>query len=151
MVMKTFIDDDARKRYDAFKELIRKDKDQDDHFKISSLVKLTAENGQDRSILLSQLNNYELVALGIRRGTFDEGFYKLWFHRQFTKDFDNVNAFVSTIQDESPSTFCEFQYLYSRWMKNRHPVTSPSAAKMAWWALTKNYKKLDAARRSMTS
>ena len=118
-------------------------------FKLISLIKLTDQNADDRSILLSQLNTYELVALGIRRGIFAERFYKLWFHRQFTKDYENLSAFLSEVQKDSPTIFVEFQYLYRRWMKNKHPVASPSRTQMAWWALIKNYKKLDEARRAM--
>ena len=149
MVMKTFLDDDGRKRYDQFKELIRKDQDASDPFKMTSLRRLTSSNAVDRSILLSQLNNYELVSLGIRRGVFAEDFYKRWFHRQFTKDYENLMPFITAIQAETPTIFCEFQYLYGRWMKSRHPESAPSRIKMGWWAFTRNYKKLDAARRAM--
>ena len=149
MVMRTFLDDDGRKRYDLFKDLMRRDQDQNDPFKMISLKKLTADNGADRSIVLAQLNNYELVSLGIRRGVFAENFYKRWFHRQFTKDYENMSSFISAIQEETPTIFCEFQYLYTRWMKKKHPESSPSRIKMAWWAITRNYKKLDTARRAM--
>ncbi|WP_230771088.1 DUF4760 domain-containing protein [Sphingomonas sp. Leaf4] len=151
MVMKTFIDDDSRKRYDSFKELVRKDKDSSDPFKLTSLSKLTSTNGVDRSIVVSQMNTYELVALGIRRGIFDEKFYKLWFHRQFTKDYESSMSLLQAVWEESPSIFCECKILYARWIKSRHPVSSPSRYKMGFWAITGNYKKLDAARKSMDS
>lgn len=149
MVIKTFLDDDGRKRYDKFKELLRKDRDEADPFKLVSLVKLNATNGEDRSIVVSQLNTYELVALGIRRGIFAERFYKLWFHRQFTKDYESMLPFMAAVQEDSPTIFVEFKYLYRRWMKNKHPVASPSRRQMVWWALTRDYKKIDEARKAM--
>ena len=151
MVIKTFLDDDGRRRYDRFKDLMRRDRDQNDPFKMLSLVKLTADNADDRSVLVSQLNTYELVALGIRRGIFDEPFYKLWFHRQFTKDYESMMPFVSAVQEDGPTIFVEFRYLYQRWIKNRHPAASPWRIQMAWWAWTKNYKKIDAVRKAMES
>ncbi len=142
MVMKTFLDNDANSRYDDFISLVNKDADVLDTFQLTSLLHSTPTNIADRNVVLAQLNTYELVALGIRRGVFDEKFYKHWFHRQFTKDYDSVKPLLSLIQHEAPSVFCEYGSLYERWMKSKHPVSSPSRWKLMWWGATKNHEKL---------
>lgn len=151
MVMRSFLDERGTKLYDEFKILVRKDQNTSDTFSLIDLVEHTAKNETDRNVVIDQLNIYELVALGIRRGVFDEKFYKLWFHRQFTRDFGHVSELIMQIQKKRPSTYCEFRALNDRWMRNRHPINHPNRGKLAWWALTGNFKSLDAARTGMNT
>lgn len=144
MVMRTFLDAEGRERYKNFKGLVRKDKDTNDLFQLTELHERTIANEVDFEIMKAQLNDYELVSLGIRRGVFDEQFYKLWFHRQFTKDYLDVAALIGKIQETSPSTFCEFKRLNVRWQKNRHPEADPNRVVKAWWAITGKDGKLRA-------
>lgn len=148
MVMRTFLDSESGARYDKFKNIIRRDEDPNDNFSLMGLFEKTPENEADRNILIDQINSYELSSLGIRRGIFDEAFYKLWFHRQFTKDFESVQPYIKKVQAEkSPSVYCEFCALYERWMRNKHPVANPNRFKMAYWAITKNHAKLHASQK----
>ncbi|WP_310496179.1 DUF4760 domain-containing protein [Sandarakinorhabdus sp.] len=149
MVMKTFLDDEGQKKYRKFKEIVKKSQNSEDSFCLSSLKDLTEENAEDRATVLFQLNSYELVALGIRRGIFDEMFYKLWFHGQFTKDYDGVRKLIDSIQTDRPSMYCEFKYLNDRWVRSKHPIASPSRFRQAWWALTGQRNRLDSAFRSI--
>ena len=149
MVMRTFLDDRGTKLYDDFRTLIRRDKAEDDAFCLTSLANHTPENEAYRTTVIDQLNNYELISLGIRRGLFDEAFYKLWFHRQFTRDFESVEQLVSEVQKERPSTYYEYRALYNRWKRNQHPVNQPGKIKMTWWVLRGDLKSLDAARTGM--
>jgi Domain of unknown function (DUF4760) len=150
MVMKTLLDDSAQKRYSQFKRLIYQDDDLDDCFKLESLAILTQDNAIDRDIVIQQLNAYELVSLGIRRGLFDEGFYKRWFHNQFTKDYESSLDFIRKAQElkNKTSIYCEYSALYQKWSKDGHPDSSPNRVKMAYWELTRNYQKIDRARES---
>ena len=151
MVMRSFLDKDASQLYDNFKSLVRRDEDEADAFKLTALVNYDKQIEAERTTVIDQLNTYELVSLGIRRGVFDEKFYKLWFHRQFTTDYESVKPLIDALQKDKPSLYYEFRTLNERWMRNKHPVASPGRLRMAWWALTKKYDHLDAARRSATT
>lgn len=146
MVMKTLLDDSAQKRYYEFKTILRKDQDTDDCFKIASLAEPQQAASSERETMLQQLNIYELTSLGIRRGVFDESFYKMWFHNQFMKDYESSLEFIKSAQDRKPSIYCEYTALYGKWLKNGHPEISPNRLKMAYWALTKKNHKIDEAR-----
>lgn len=151
MVMKTFLDDIGQKKYSEFKSLLRRYHEPDNCLKIENLIDPSNENREDRDLVLFQLNSYELISLGIRRGIFDESFYKMWFHSQFMKDFDHLQHFIVAAQARKSSNYCEFSSLQAKWKRNGHPVSSPSRLKMAWWAITKKYDLIDQARRSMNS
>lgn len=138
MVMRTFLDERGAKIYEQFKAILHRHQDAGDEFTLLNLLTRTAENEKDRNIIIDQLNNYELAALGIRRGLFDERFYKLWFHWQFTKDFESVACLIDAIQAEKPSIYCEFRKLHDRWLKKKHPENHPSWFKMTWWSATRN-------------
>lgn len=151
MVMRTFLDPAGTKLYDDFKNVIRRDQDPGDSLRLVELVDYTSEIEEVRNTVIDQLNNYELVALGIRQKVFEEKFYKLWFHRQFTRDFESVSALIDAIQAKKPSTYCEFRALYNKWKRNQHPVNQPSRLKLAYWSLTGDFKRLDVARAAMRS
>lgn len=146
MVMKTLLDESTQKRYYEFKTILRKDQDLNDCFKISSLFEPGNAASQERETMLQQLNIYELTSLGIRRGVFDEAFYKEWFHNQFMKDYESSLDFIKCAQERKPSLYCEYAALYGKWLKNGHPAISPSRWRMAYWALTKQGHKIDEAR-----
>ena len=86
-VMKTFVDEAGRLMYDKFIALTRKADDPKDEFTFVSLKAHTTENENDRNVVIDQMNIYELVALGIRNGVFDDGFFKYWYHSQFMRDY----------------------------------------------------------------
>lgn len=149
MVMRSLHDQDARQIHAEFRSLLTKERDADDCFKIASLMDETPENKEDRNRVISQLNIYELIALGINNGVFDEQFYKRWFHGQFTKDFEGATPLINAIRENRPSVYCEYQALYARWIRKRHPVSHPGRLKMAWWTFRKQDAKVDAVRRAM--
>lgn len=149
MVMKSLHDTDARNVYAEFKKYIQKDKDDNDTFKLRSLADQSSPLVTERSAVIAQINIYELIALGINRGVFDEHFYKRWFHGQFTKDYTSALPMLEAIWEKRPSVYCEYQALYLRWMKKKHPVAHPSRAKMGWWTLTGQDARVDAARASI--
>lgn len=146
MVMKTLLDDASQQRYSQFKIIIRKHKDPNDCFKIETLSKVTNENQADRDVVLHQMNVYELTALGIRRGVFDEAFYKRWFHNQFLTDYESAVDFINAARERKASLYCECTSLYQKWYNNGHPSASTSRFKMAYWAFMRKADKLDQAR-----
>jgi hypothetical protein len=79
MVLKTSLDDAGRARYSAFKALMGRHADPADPTDIIPFADPNVATVGDKKILNDQLNEYELIALGIRKGIFDEGIYKLWF------------------------------------------------------------------------
>ena len=143
MVMKTLLDDNARIALAEFKTLLRKAKDSEGTFKLDSLAAPEKRGDPERSVILRHLNIYELMALGIRRGIFDEVFYKRWYHNQFMIDYEGCVDFIKVIQENKSSIFCECTALYRKWVKHGHPEHSTNRFIMAWWGLTKQTEKLD--------
>lgn len=146
MVMKTLLDDASQQRYSQFKVIIRKHRDPDDCFKIESLIKPNDDNRADRDIVLHQMNVNELTALGIRRGVFDEAFYKRWFHNQFMTDYESAVDFINAAKERKSSLYCETTALYQKWYKNGHPNATTNRLKLAYWGFTKQVDKIDQAR-----
>lgn len=146
MVMKTLMDADVQEKYQKFKALVRNHQDPQNCFKLQSLATLQAIGTPDRRTMLHQLNIYELMALGIRRGVFDESFYKRWYHNQFMTDYEGSKDFIDELQKNKSSIYCECSYLYRKWERMGHPEFSINPIKMAWWGLTSNTTKIDQAR-----
>jgi Domain of unknown function (DUF4760) len=146
MVMKTLLDETAQRKQDAFKDLIKKHQDQADPFTLADLLPDAAKGTPNRRTMLYQFNVYELMALGIKRGIFDEAFYKRWYHNQFMTDYENAALFVTGLQQRKASIFCECTALYRKWAKQGHPATSPGRFRMTWWAITQQNDKIDRAR-----
>jgi hypothetical protein len=146
MVMKTLLDDTVQDSFTKFRELIRKNDDTTDCFKLASLGLPEAKGTPDRRTMLRALNIYELMALGIKRKIFDEAFYKRWHHNQFMMDIEGCRDFIEELQKTKSTLFCEASLLYSKWEKNGHPESSPNRLKMAWWGLVRNHARIDQAR-----
>lgn len=144
MVLKTFMDDAGRERYNKFKGIMQRHKDCDDPLDIMIYADPDSKLTDDRQILRAQINEYELIALGIRRGLFDEEIYKLWFQNQFVRDFESLEEFITKVREKRPSVFCEYVWLYTRWKKIPHPENAPSRWKVGWWGLTNNQPRLKA-------
>jgi Domain of unknown function (DUF4760) len=148
MVMKTLLDEPSQKRYARFKQIMAKEKDLSDCFKVQSLFNATEGNSEDRNIVLQQMNIYELIALGIRRNLFDEMFYKRWFHNQFMTDYQNCKPFIDEAKNKKSTIYCEATALYDKWYRVGHPESTPGRLKMAWWALRNDTHQIDIARAS---
>lgn len=146
MVMKTLLDETAQRKQNDFKDLIKRHNDEQDDFTLTDLLPDAARGTPNRRTMLYQFNVYELMALGIKRGIFDEAFYKRWYHNQFMTDYEHALPFVSGLQKRKPTIFCECTALYRKWAKQGHPETSPSRFRMAWWAVTQQNDKIDRAR-----
>lgn len=144
MVLKTFMDDAGRERYAKFKKLMERHKDRSDELDILKLASPDSPITEERETLRSQINEYELIALGIRRGLFDEKIYKLWFQNQFVRDYESLKEFIAVVREKRPSVFCEYVWLYTRWKAAPHPENAPGRLRLAYWALTGNRARLRA-------
>lgn len=131
--------------YDRFIALTRRANNKLDDFTFLSLKDFSAENEEDRNVVIDQMNTYELVALGIHNGVFDDGFFKHWYHGQFMRDYEAIEELLSEVQKDRPSTFCEMKKLHDKWKKNQHPVNNPGMIRKGWWLLRGKNDKLAAA------
>lgn len=88
----------------------------------------------DRQLVLDYLNHYEMIAIGIRNGVLDQGFYREWMRGPFVRDW---NAAVEFIQGERwkregdkwsyyPRTFANYQQLARRWDRTAFNLTKDS-------------------------
>lgn len=144
MVLKTFVDEDGRKRYAEFKGVMQRHNDPKDSLNIIEFADPSSPPTPERQIIRGQINEYELISLGIRRKIFDEKIYKMWFQDQFQRDFVSLEAFIDEVRGKRPSVFCEYVWLYNRWSKSPHPENAPTRFKLMWWGFTKNEAKLKA-------
>ncbi|EQB33446.1 DUF4760 domain-containing protein [Sphingobium ummariense] len=94
-------------------------------------------------IILRQVNRYELIALGIRQGVFNEKFYKMWFFSQVMRDYEKLSPFINETRQvfDNQAYFCEFESLAKRWDRKRHPVKHPPKWKIAYWVMTGKFTK----------
>lgn len=144
MVLKTFMDGEGRKAYNDFKAIMQRHKSPADNLDVLQFADPDSPITEERQIIRSQLNEYELISLGIRRKLFDEKIYKLWFQHQFVRDFESLQDFIDLVREKRPSVFCEYVWLYHRWKKNPHPENAPGRLRLAWWGATKNDARLKA-------
>jgi|GEM_PF-3961540 len=105
---------------------------------ISEYAQETSDNKEARDIILRQLNRYELISLGIKKGVFNEGFYKRWFFSQVIRDHEKLSPFVAKTREiySNDAYFCEFDDLTNRWQRKKHPVKHPPKWKIVWWLVT---------------
>lgn len=78
----------------------------------------TLQSDQGKCIRLV-LNSHEFVALGIRRGAFDEQLYKEMQCTNFLKVWDATRSLIYEIrrQQKSETLFQEFEWLAKRWKR----------------------------------
>lgn len=89
----------------------------------NGLAKWTAEEhwgSAELNVIRNSLNDYELVAVGIKEGILDEELYKRWFESSLTKDWKASEAFIRQVRDleKSEKFFCEFEWIAKKWIDN---------------------------------
>ena len=135
MVRETFFDGGERESYEQFKEVVQDYEDKG--ISLATLADEVNDKSDEAQHLLRQINSYELVALGMAKGVFDERFYKRWFFSQLTRDYQKLAPYIQAVRDryQNQAYFCEFEALAGRWQRKRHPVKHPPKWKIAYWAL----------------
>lgn len=67
----------------------------------------------------SVLNDRELMAIGIREGTFDEVIYRRWWHSTYVKEWKESSALVARFRSEptgpGPAAYTEMELLARKW------------------------------------
>lgn len=83
----------------------------------TSLAAATKTQDAQRGHILSIINNYEFIALGIREGALDESIYKRAVYSQVLRDWRAMKAFIMELrrQNKIETLFQEFELLAKRW------------------------------------
>ena len=95
----------------ARKEFVRL---REDRGALLEAAKQVDQSGDDASVIRSILNDYEITALGIKRGILDEEIFKLWFKTSFLEDHDKLRPFIEEIRQRNPRVFIELEQLASK-------------------------------------
>lgn len=71
---------------------------------------------EEFTVIKSYLNRYEIISIGVRRGTLSERIYKEWWRTAFVEDWIAVKPLVLEIRNRhSPKFFIEYEWLAKRW------------------------------------
>ncbi len=75
---------------------------------------------EEFGVIKSQLNKYEMIAIGIRGGTICKRIYKRWWRTQLVADWMKTKSLVHELRGHNgnPKIFCEFEALAKSWAKN---------------------------------
>jgi hypothetical protein len=67
--------------------------------------------------VVSTLNRYEIIAIGINEGTIDAGIYKRYWRTTLVRDWRRCRAMIERNREEfhNPRHFEEFEALAKRW------------------------------------
>lgn len=76
----------------------------------------------EQDIIRRALNDYEIVAIGIKQGILDEEFYRLWCKSAVLNDFRASQGYINALNKaeteksgRKTSYFCEFCELGNKW------------------------------------
>ncbi|PIP98057.1 MAG: hypothetical protein COW75_02175 [Rhodobacterales bacterium CG18_big_fil_WC_8_21_14_2_50_71_9] len=89
-------------------------------------------NSPQSNTIRNTLNDYELIAVGIRERILDEDLYKRWFRTSFLKDWRAARRFVLAIRAQAgtDAIFAEMDWLAHRWgepVQQPLPLAQPEA------------------------
>lgn len=81
---------------------------------------LVGKDSEDRRIILQVINNQEFIAVGIRRGAFDEKVYKELQFNNILKLWSATSGFIHELRkiDGKGTLFQDFECLAKRWEKD---------------------------------
>ena len=76
----------------------------------------------------STLNDYELIAIGIREGIIDEQVYKTWFRGSFLKDWEASPSLILEIRktDGASKAYIQLEWLATKWGGSTAARQSPT-------------------------
>ncbi|MEN9463883.1 MAG: hypothetical protein RL217_64 [Pseudomonadota bacterium] len=85
---------------------------------ITALACKGMESDANRQHVLTVLNNYEFIAVGIREKALDEYVYKRAQFSTVLRDWKATKAFIIELRNQNniPTLFQEFEYLYNKWV-----------------------------------
>ncbi|RRN64679.1 DUF4760 domain-containing protein [Caulobacter sp. 602-1] len=88
------------------------------------------EGTPEQQAILSVLNDFELISIGIQRGIIEPALYKRWQHSNVAQTWKNSQQFVVALRArvDRPTLYHEFEEM-ARWMsQNKIP------RRRFWWA-----------------
>lgn len=91
----------------------------DDRDALLEAAKEHNQAGKDASAIRSILNDYEITALGIKRGILDEKIFKLWYKTSFLKDYESMRAYIAEIRQRNPQVYVEMEELADKWKNQK--------------------------------
>jgi hypothetical protein len=97
----------------------------------NNLVEFAKEENSESSqasIIEEMLNYYELISLGIRMGTLDEHFYKLWYRSSLVTDYRRLQPYIVELRRWTgvPTYFYQFERLATKWAANPKVKQEPT-------------------------
>lgn len=108
----------------------------------NNLVEFAKEDNsetKEAKIIEEMLNYYELISLGIRMGTLDEHFYKLWYRSSLVTDYRRLQPYVAELRRWTgvPTYFYQFEKLATKWAANPKVKQEPTLLTRAtnWFGL----------------
>ncbi|WP_434779333.1 DUF4760 domain-containing protein [Neisseria sp. Ec49-e6-T10] len=71
----------------------------------------------DNDVVLTILNNYEFMCLGVKKGVFDEELYCLMNRSNLLRDWKCLRLYIEKLRDDTEikTLYCEFEWLAKRW------------------------------------
>ncbi|MEM9425667.1 MAG: DUF4760 domain-containing protein [Pseudomonadota bacterium] len=75
------------------------------------------KNTTQSDCIRTVLNDYELIAVGIREDILDEELYKVWFKTSFLRDYNLSKSYIAAMRKKysSDQIFAELQNLAESW------------------------------------
>lgn len=106
-----------------------------DDANMRSFAKPERRNEQETEQLLFVLNHWEYVAIGIRKGIYDDNMYRLATHGTATGLYSKARPFIEALRQNHarPMIFAEFEHLAERWLKQPLQAPPKGLARLMWW------------------
>ncbi|MEM9810353.1 MAG: DUF4760 domain-containing protein [Pseudomonadota bacterium] len=97
--------------------LLRDDKDRS----IAYWAEADQKDRPERTTIRNILNDYELVAIGMKEDIFDEQIYRKWWRGTLLEDWKKSLPFIKSVQDSVQSKiYTNFQELAEAWNEGRN-------------------------------
>lgn len=91
-------------------------------------ARLRAERERKRILVVTYLNHFECVAVGIHHGIVDEDIYKEWHEGAYIRAWNDANSFAVDMRHmrQNSNLFKHFEELAKKWDKDRRHRESQS-------------------------
>lgn len=115
----------ARKEWDKSYLEARKNFNRlrDDSAGLVHWASISHDSTDEKSVIRDTLNDYELIAIGIKEDILDERVYKRWFRSTLINDWEQAEAYIMEVRrnTSAPKIFCEFEELAKKWGAENPP------------------------------
>jgi len=117
LMNKNIWDKDSVEAQNMFISLALHSKEPDDGQGLEFWANSRHSNSQQYQMIRSVMNDYELIALGIRKGIIDENFYKFFYKSAVLSHWDYAEAYVNKLRGlkKNGNIFIEYENLVRHW------------------------------------